>query len=368
MARLGLMENWNCIFANDFDSKKCNTYSSNFPNSNHLFNEDIRLINPFQLPPTAYLSWASFPCQDLSQAGKGGGLQAERSGTFWHFLTLMNGLNENRPPIIVLENVVGLLSSNHGDDFKVLIQSLFESEYDYGVLLLDAVHFLPQSRPRLFIVAVDRKIKVPSELIKLGPVGFGHSKRIIKSFNNLPRPIRDRWIWWQLPHPKPRSKNLIDIVEQIPTGVSWDTPEKTLKLLDMMSPTNRDKVKIASQKQELVVGSIYKRTRLNKEGQKVQRAEIRFDGISGALRTPAGGSSRQILLFVNGEEIRSRLISPRETARLMGVPDSYQIPTKYNEAYHLFGDGVAVPVVKWLDQFLLSPLYNYNLIQLSQTA
>jgi len=92
----------------------------------------------------------------------------------------------------------------------------------------------------------------------------------------------------------------------------------------------------------------------------VQRAEIRFDDVAGCLRTPAGGSSRQVIMVVEGKRIRSRLLSPREAARLMGLPDSYLLPKNYNAAYHLAGDGVAVPVVRHLAQHLLEPLLEYN--------
>jgi DNA (cytosine-5)-methyltransferase 1 len=54
--------------------------------------------------------------------------------------------------------------------------------------------------------------------------------------------------------------------------------------------------------------------------------------------------------------IRSRLLSPREAARLMGVPDTYKLPENYTEAYHLMGDGLVVPVVRWLEQHLLHSL------------
>lgn len=105
-----------------------------------------------------------------------------------------------------------------------------------------------------------------------------------------------------------------------------------------------------------MVGTLYKRTRPNDAGERAQRAEVRFDDIAGCLRTPNGGSSRQTILAVCGNKVRSRLLSPRETARLMGLPDSYVLPLKYNEAYHLTGDGVAVPVVRHLAQHIIEPL------------
>ena len=124
----------------------------------------------------------------------------------------------------------------------------------------------------------------------------------------------------------------------------------------MMSEVNLAKLNLAISRGRRVVGAIYKRTRRDEAGRKVQRAELRFDDVAGCLRTPAGGSSRQVVLFVEGRTIRSRLISARETARQMGLPDDYLLPESYNEAYHLTGDGVAVPVVRHIAQHLFEPI------------
>ena len=124
----------------------------------------------------------------------------------------------------------------------------------------------------------------------------------------------------------------------------------------MMSDINREKLDEAKSSGRRTVGAVYKRTRLDAFGRKAQRAEIRFDDVAGCLRTPAGGSSRQVIVVVEGNKVRSRLISPRETARLMGLPDSYMLPPNYNEAYHLTGDGVAVPVVRHLAAHIFEPM------------
>jgi DNA (cytosine-5)-methyltransferase 1 len=113
----------------------------------------------------------------------------------------------------------------------------------------------------------------------------------------------------------------------------------------------------------LKVGAVYKRTR---DG--IVRAEVRFDGISGCLRTPTGGSSRQTIVVVEGERVRTRLLSSREAARLMGLPESYRLPVRYNDAYHLAGDGVAVPVVAHLARTLLEPLLAQQPAQLERHA
>ena len=61
-------------------------------------------------------------------------------------------------------------------------------------------------------------------------------------------------------------------------------------------------------------------------------------------------------MVIEGDRIRSRLISARETARLMGLPDTYRLPAACNEAYHLTGDGVVVPVVRHIAEHLFEPL------------
>lgn len=138
--------------------------------------------------------------------------------------------------------------------------------------------------------------------------------------------------------------------------MAWHTPSETAQPLARMSPLNRAKVTAAMRAGRRRVGGVYRRTRLDEKGMKIQRAEVRFDDVAGCLRTPAGGSSRQTILVIDGERVRSRLISARETARLMGVGDDYKLPKNYNEAYHLTGDGVVVDVVRRLARHVFEPL------------
>lgn len=151
-----------------------------------------------------------------------------------------------------------------------------------------------------------------------------------------------------------------DQIEEEPADVPWHTPAETRKLLAMMSPLNRAKVKTAQTQGRRVVGGVYRRTRPDAQGRKVQRAEVRFDEVAGCLRTPAGGSSRQIILVVEGERVRSRLLSGREAARLMGLDDDYVLPARYNDAYHVAGDGVVAPVVTHLARSLIEPVLAWD--------
>ena len=230
-----------------------------------------------------------------------------------------------------------------------------------GAVVIDAVHFVPQSRPRLLIVAVRTDIPIPNTLCETESGRVFHPRSLRNAFGRLPADLREGWIWWRLPVPPVRNTGFSDFLEEHPRDVSWHTPVETRKLLDMMSDINLDKVRAAKREERRIVGTVYKRTRRDETCRKVQRAEVRFDDIAGCLRTPAGGSSRQIVLVVEGRKVRSRLISSRETARLMGLPDDYILPENYNEAYHLTGDGVVVPVVRFLADTVIEPIISHAL-------
>jgi DNA (cytosine-5)-methyltransferase 1 len=167
---------------------------------------------------------------------------------------------------------------------------------------------------------------------------------------------RKNWIWWRLPLPPARKCSFSELVEDNPTSVNWHSSAETKKIIGMMSSVNLEKVESAKRAGSRRVGTIYKRTRPDESGNRVQRAEVRFDDVAGCLRTPGGGSSRQTIIVVEGQKVRTRLISSRETARLMGLAEDYKLPENYNESYHLTGDGVAVPVVRYLAAHLFEPI------------
>ena len=357
MVRAGLGDRWRCLFANDFDRKKAATYRRNWPDD-QMFSEDVRKVTTNQLPEVADLAWASFPCQDLSLAGAGAGLKGKRSSTFWPFCRLMSALAEEgrAPTIIALENVCGTLTSHGGNDFKALCQAMSDLGYRYGAMVVDAALFVPQSRPRLILVAVRNGAHVPSGICARSPSGLLHPPALRSAVDKLQEELREKWMWWSLKAPPPRNLGLTDLVEDDPRDVRWHTSEQTAELLAMMSDLNLRKVRAAKALNRKIVGTVYKRTRRDSAGRKVQRAEARFDDVSGCLRTPVGGSSRQLVVAIDGNRVRSRLISSRETARPMCLSDDYALPENYNDAYHLTGDGVVVPVVRFLADQLFEPI------------
>lgn len=326
---------FNIVWANDISCQKAKVYTSNHGND-HFLLEDINQVKGSHLP-CANLSWASFPCQDLSLAGNTEGINGLRSGLVWEWLRIMDELPV-KPNVLVAENVEGLVSSSNGSNYETLHKYLVNHGYNVGAIIINSEMWVPQSRPRVFIIAVNSKVELPEQLIDTKP-NWLHNDSIVRIANRL-----DNWIWWHMPKPQKRTQTVKDIVDW---SAQFDNKEKTMRLLELLSAKHR----LILDNSDNIVATGYKRTRNGK-----QTLELRFDGIAGCLRTPKGGSSRQILLVKSGNQIATRLFTPREAARLMGAPEDYILPENYNEAYMAMGDAVVVPVVKHLAVNILYPI------------
>ena len=327
----GLKNIFSPVWANDISEQKANVYRANFE-SRHFELGDIKDVKGAELP-FAHLSWASFPCQDLSLAGSMGGIHASRSGLVWEWLRVLDEM-VSQPKILLLENVSGLLSTNGGENYRILHMALVDRGYDCGAFLLNASHFVPQSRPRVFIIAVKRGEHIPKKLIGDGPCWL-HNKAAIDLGHSLPG-----WIWWKTEKPEKLKDTLRDIVEQ---GIPFDK-DNVLRLIP-----DRHKIKLSNLDSVYATG--YRRTR-NGE----QQLELRFDGVAGCLRTPEGGSSKQYLIVKENGETHARLLTVRETARLMGAPDSFILPGSYNDGYKAMGDAVAMPVANFIGERFLKKI------------
>jgi DNA (cytosine-5)-methyltransferase 1 len=338
-------------FANDMDAAKGRAFVANHPDIPFRLGDVWSLI-PDDLPGAPDLAWASSPCQDVSLAGARGGLEAGRSGAFWGFWRLIQGLadQDRAPRVIVLENVIGLLTSGEGRDFAAVCTAMVQAGYRVGALEMDAAHWLPQSRPRLFVVAM-RDAALDGAPQTSAPSGPFHSPRLRAAHARLPQPVRDAWAWWSLPVPPRRNLDLDALLEP-DTAVDWlDDGDAVLALA---APLHRARIEAAVASGRRMVGAAYRRVRTEK-GVKIQRLEIRFDGLAGCLRTPAGGSSRQYVVVCDGGRARVRRLTGREAARLMGLSDDYRLPPSESAALKLMGDAVAVPVVRALTEGLLLP-------------
>ncbi len=350
MARLGLGDSWECLFANDIDPQKCASYRANF--RANIDERDIAALVVDDLPQLqADLAWGSFPCQDLSLAGRRGGIKAHRSGTFFEYWRLINALDDRgfAPKLVVLENVVGLLSSNGGRDFQIICEQLMTSGYLVSALIIDAKTFTPQSRPRLFIVGIHSTIARENNdvaSIETAPPSLQ------AAYNQFSTKLKSNWIWLDQVPAKMRTTQLADIIDW--EAPHWNSAAQTDNLLSMMSDPQRKRLDGIVRNRARRVGTAFRRTRIE-NGNPVQRLEARFDGIAGCLRTPAGGSSRQIVIAIEHGNVRTRLLAPRESARLMGIPDDYLLPNSVSAALKLCGDGVCVPAVRWLSEMIIAP-------------
>ncbi|HEX4181158.1 MAG TPA: DNA cytosine methyltransferase [Caulobacteraceae bacterium] len=351
MARQGLGPAWRCLFANDFDPGKAKAYRANWGDDDFRLG-DVWALKADDLPGRADLAWASSPCQDFSLAGARAGLAGGRSSAFWGFWRLIEALDDQgrAPRVLVLENVGGILSSHGGADFATVCDALSGRGYRFGAVEVDARAFTPQSRPRVFIIAARA---LPSDAPIGGPGSF-HTRAVRQAFDALPEALRRCWLWWRLPAPAARNVRLADVLEP-DHQVRWRTPAQTEALLGQLSPAHAAQWRQALNGDERMVAAVFRRIR-QIDGAKTQRAELRLDGLAGCLRTPRGGSSRQLLLIGEGGRTRSRLLNAREGARLMGLPDDFRLPASETAAMRVIGDGVAAPVVRFLGQHVLEPL------------
>lgn len=333
------------VFANDIDPKKQQIYADNF-GSGDFYLGDIHALDAKQIP-AADLYTASFPCNDLSVAGAMAGLAGEHSGAFWGLIRLLKEkvARGNAPRLVLLENVPGFLTSRNGADLRQAIIALNDLGYSADLARVDAVHFTPQSRARLFVIAerdAARDLPITLEDSEARPAPL---TRFIHANADLRWSIRD---WPSLPT---RPTTVQDLIEDPPEEDElWWDQDRTNYFMGQLSKRH------AMLADELIAGKHFQyATAFRRVRQGRSMAELRIDGVAGCLRTPRGGSGRQILFRGGKGTARVRLLSARECARLQGAPDDFRINVPLNQALFGFGDAVCVPVVEWIIEHGLWP-------------
>lgn len=336
---------WLCVFANDIDEDKADSYRRNF-GGDDFAPGDIADIRTDQIPDGLELVTAGFPCIDLSLAGNRAGLHGKDSGTFWHFRRILAELQEEGRPVprLLIENVQGFLTSHGGDDLESAVGTLNAIGYRCDLVLLDAKHFAPQSRPRIFIIGEHETVSPPTLRPTQALVERESVLRppaIVRFVGSRPRL---KWGHIDFPEPPARDGRVEDVLERVHhMSPLWWSEGRVEKLLASMKPIHIARLEELLRTKKGGVGTIYRRTR---EG--ASAAELRTDGLAGCLRTPRGGSSKQFLLVARNGKVRVRNMTPREYARLQGVPESFEIGDDVNKALYGFGDAVCVPAVRWL--------------------
>lgn len=347
LAKKGLeLAGFSVAWANDYEPDKRAMYVAEHGDDHPFALGDIAMVTVDQLPRDASLAWASSPCTDLSLAGNRAGFSGAQSGTFWQFIRLMDELGNDRPEAVVLENVVGLATSHSGDDLTAAIRAFNRLGYSVDVLVLDARRWLPQSRPRLFLVGAQNP---PAD---------------VDDPNSELRPDWLQWVYGddtltthraELPVPPvPMTDGLDDLVEPMKPGDDrWWDAERTKKFVTSLSPVQAERIKLLKESETATYRTAYRRTRNG-----VAVWEVRADAVSGCLRTARGGSSKQAVVKLggSGKKLQVRWMTPKEYAALMGAPDYNLSGARTNQALFGFGDAVAVPTVEWLGKHYLLPL------------
>jgi DNA (cytosine-5)-methyltransferase 1 len=316
-------------------------------NINHEFVlGDVGLVSANDLPRGASLAWASSPCTDLSLAGTRAGFAGVQSGTFWHFVRLLGELREEdaHPEVVVLENVIGLATSHGGEDLAAAIRAFNRLGYSVDVITLDARRFVPQSRPRLFLIgAKNPPAESDQESSELRPdwlqTVYGDTTlRMHRA--RLPTP------------PNPLTAGFSKIVEVMPpSDPRWWDETRTASFSNSLSAMQSDRIAALRDQEGIRYRTAYRRTRNG-----VAVWEVRPDDIAGCLRTARGGSSKQAVVRLGDGRVSVRWMTPLEYARLMGAEDYVIDSLRDNQVLFGFGDAVAVPVVRWLAQNYLMPL------------
>ena len=357
LVRAGLeASGWECVYANDYELKKQAMYEARFGAGGHFHLGDVNETEQAlaRIGGGAFLATASFPCIDLSLAGHYRGFAGEHSSTFFAFSEVLKALGQRKPKVVMIENVAGFLTAHNGEDFRRAVTVLGELGYWLDAFVLDACHFTPQSRPRVFVVGVERGL-VPTEPAgprdgRLFPTGCPalRPSKIEKVMSAVELPTG--WVRFDLPRPPERAKTLDDVID-LGDDEEWWADDEVERHYRMMHDRHREQIDERLRSGRRWVGTIFRRIRQNQ-----QRAEVRFDGLAGCLRTPSGGSAKQIVVTTDRGKLRMRWMSPREYGRLQGA-DDFPLTGKRLDLLWGFADAVCVPAVAWIDRHLLTPLY-----------
>lgn len=289
-----------CIFASEWDKYAQITYAENF---GHQPKGDITQIPAHSIPDHDILT-AGFPCQPFSIAGVSKhnalgiahGFNHSTQGTL--FFDVVRIIKEKKPQAFILENVKNLLRHDKGRTFSIIHNTL-EQELGYTITykVIDAALLVPQHRERIYIVGTRE------------PLNF--------SF-----PI--------IPNQQPKLSSILE--EQV--DPKYTLSDRLWKYLQDYAEKHRLK------------------------GNGFGYGLANLDGITRTLSARYYKDGSEILIPQEGKN--PRRLTPRECARLMGFPDTYNIVCSDTRAYKQFGNSVVVPVVQSIAKELVDTLLNNN--------
>lgn len=334
-----------CVFASEWDKFARITYEANykeiapnlFDNDYKYFNCDINDANPSEIPNFDVVC-GGFPCQAFSIAGLRHGFEDTRGTLFFNIANIVKFKKEHghAPKVLFLENVKGLKMHDKGNTLKVILGTLDELGYAYKVEVLNAKYFgVPQNRERLFIIAWD-KDQIPDGDFKF-PYGIDSKGKTIFDKERLADAIET---------------HVSDIFE----------PRETIDPKFTIS----DKMWIGHQERK-------KRNRENGKG--FGYSLFKPDAVyCSTISARYWKDGSEILIDQSDLGLNPRKLTPVEAGRLQGYniegngwenPETkstvheqmpFSIVVSKKEAYHQFGNSVAVPVIKRLAQEIIKQL------------
>jgi len=368
LVREGLSKtNWACSWANDISADKQETYIENFGGNDFWLGDIWDIAKDSSLiPDNTFLYTASFPCTDLSVAGERAGLAGAESGTLNALIEILNSKKKQGklPKVVLLENVRGFLTSHKGKDVEQTVKYFSELGYFVDIIELDAIDFSAQSRPRVFFIAVEELLARKTMKIKKGAQLFDEwwldfEKHPYLRSDKIKNIILGNellnWALLDVDLPQKSAARLADVIEleiSDESSLWWDV-ERQNHIYQQMSDNHKNILKKMIDGYDYSYGTVYRRMRKGKS-----MAELRTDGFAGCLRTPKGGSSKQIVIRAGKGGWKVRLLTPREYARLQGLRDSFKLPSNPNKGYFAMGDAVCVPVIEFIASNILDPLYS----------
>ena len=246
-------------------------------------------------------------------------------------------MGDRKPAVVLLENVVGLATSRGGADLAEAIMALNGLEYTCDLVMVDARWFVPQSRPRVFVVAA---------LAPVADVTDWQASRLRPTWTRkfVEGQPAFKMQAARLPDPPTHPGHLVYFVENFPPNHSlWWRGARLESFLSSLSSVQAERLEAMRSAEYVTFATAYRRTRRGKA-----MWEIRKDDIAGCLRTGSGGSSRQALVEAGQGSVRVRWMTAREYARLQGAPDVSFGGVTEAQARFALGDAVCVPAVAWL--------------------
>lgn len=293
-----------CVLACEIDKFARTTYLANYQ-GDFLMEENIFALDTNELPDYDVLC-AGFPCQSFSMAGDRKGFNDHRGTIFFDIVRI---LSASRPPAFILENVKNLFHHEKGETFKRIQQEIHQINYLFFPIILNAKHYVPQNRERVYLIGLNAELFYLNDLESL-------KQNIELNYNN------------QQKKPTPNFWNIIS-----------ESYDESLILSDKLW------------------GFLQRHAEKHKK---------KGNGFGYGLMTPELQTSRTLtsryykdgseILVSLGENKKPRRLSPQECARLMGFPENFVIPVSRTQAYKQMGNSVVVPIISMIAKNLFGTL------------